>query len=231
MREETPLMAYQGALLLDLDSTLLDTAADFIHVIQSMQKEDGIEATDAQHIRNTVSNGARALVRLAWRIDDDHPSFQTKLDSLLDRYEEELGNNAQLFSGFDTLLPSLEEQRIAWAIVTNKPWRFTEPLLHRLHIQASSNVVICPDHVTHRKPHAEPLLLAAEQLQLTAKQCIYAGDHRRDIESAQNANMKSIACGFGYIPEDDDIKTWNASIIANNVNELGHFVKNYFKIK
>lgn len=223
-------MAYQGALLLDLDGTLLDTAADFIHVIQSMQKEDGIEPTDGQRIRNTVSNGARALVRLAWQLDDTTPAFGEKLDNLLDRYEAELGNNAQLFPGFDTLLPALEAQHIAWGIVTNKPWRFTEPLLHRLQIQASNNVVICPDHVTHRKPHAEPLLLAAEQLQLTAKQCVYAGDHRRDIESAKNAKMKSIACGFGYIPKDDDINTWDADIIVNSVSDLGRFVNNYFKI-
>jgi len=224
-------MPYQGALLLDLDGTLLDTAADFIHVIQSMQKEDGIEPTDAQRIRNTVSNGARALVRLGWQLEDTAPAFKEKLNSLLDRYEAELGNNAQLFPGFDALLPSLEEQRIAWAIVTNKPWRFTEPLLQRLAIQASNNVVICPDHVTHSKPHAEPLLLAAQQLNIQVKQCVYAGDHRRDIESAQNANMLSIACGFGYVPEDDDIHTWNADIIVNDVSDLGQFVKNHFNLK
>lgn len=221
-------MSYRGAVLFDLDGTLVDTAADFIDVINRMRAEDRLPPADHLLIRNTVSEGARGLVRRIFKLDDSDPQFEPQRQRLLDLYAGQLGNEARLFAGFEQLLPALEAQDIAWGIVTNKPWRFTEPLLQRLALSPSQAVAICPEHVTATKPAAEPLLLAASRLGLAPGQCLYAGDHRRDIEAARNAGMPGIACGFGYIHEDDDIHDWQADTIVQSVDELAAVIHHHF---
>ena len=53
------------AMLFDLDGTLLDTAADFIYVVQQLCKENKHPPPDNDAIHRTVSSGARALVQMA----------------------------------------------------------------------------------------------------------------------------------------------------------------------
>jgi phosphoglycolate phosphatase len=221
---------YRGALLFDLDGTLVDTSADFVAVVNSMREKDGLQALPEQDIRNTVSDGARALVKLAYNLDDGDDGFAEKRQQLLDQYEAELGMQAKLFDGFHQLLNALERNNIAWGIVTNKPSRFTDPLLARLHIRPSNGVAICPDHVTHSKPHAEPLLLAATKLGLAPAQCVYAGDHLRDIEAGRNAGMTTVACAYGYIKPVENINHWQADVIVNSVTELHQFAQQHFKL-
>lgn len=221
-------MSFRGAVLFDLDGTLIDTAADFIQVINRMKAEDNEPAVDAELIRNTVSEGARGLIARIFQLTEDDPRFEQQRQRLLDLYTGELGKQAALFPGFESLLAELQRQQIGWGIVTNKPWRFTEPLLKKLGLEPSNAVTICPDHVSHRKPDPEPLLLAAKKLQLTPQQCIYAGDHRRDIEAARNAGMPGIACGYGYIHADDDIRQWQADAIVDSVADLDSYIRQHF---
>ncbi len=224
------LMDYRGALLFDLDGTLVDTSADFVAVVNSMRAADGMPALPEDAIRNTVSDGARALIALAYSLKEGDALFEEKRQQLLNQYEDELGKQAKLFAGFVDLLATLERNNIAWGIVTNKPSRFTDPLLQRLNIKPSRGVAICPDHVTHTKPHPEPLLLAASRLGLTPAQCIYAGDHLRDIESGRNAGMATIACAYGYIKPIENINDWQADFIVNSVAELHQFAQQHFNL-
>jgi N-acetyl-D-muramate 6-phosphate phosphatase len=202
----------------------------FVAVINSMRANDGMQPLPENDIRNTVSDGARALVTLAYSLKEGDALFEEKRQQLLNQYEDELGQQARLFGGFEELLATLERNDIAWGIVTNKPSRFTDPLLARLHIKPSNGVAICPDHVTHSKPHPEPLLLAASKLGLTPEQCIYAGDHLRDIEAGRNAGMATIACAYGYIKPVENINDWQADFIVNSVAELHQFAQQHFQL-
>ncbi len=223
-------MNYKGAVLFDLDGTLVDTAADFVPILNGMRHADGMQALPADIIRNTVSDGARALITLAYDIDESHNKFEQKRQTLLDLYEQELGKAAGLFSGFSSLLQILKDNNIAWGVVTNKPQRFTDPLLTKLNLKPSNKVAICPDHVKQSKPHPEPLLLAAKQLNLSVDQCVYAGDHDRDIQAGKNAGMHTIACAYGYIKPEDNINDWQADTIVNTVDELQKQLQQYFNL-
>lgn len=222
--------AYRGAILFDLDGTLVDTSADFVAVVNSMRVADGLPPLPDDDIRNTVSDGARALITLAYGLKEGDNHFEEKRQQLLNQYEDELGLQAKLFPGFDGMLAEMEQHNIAWGIVTNKPSRFTDPLLKRLDIKPSNGVAICPDHVTHTKPHPEPLLLAASKLGLQPKQCIYAGDHLRDIESGRNAGMQTIACAYGYIKPVENIAEWRADFTVDSVAELHQLARRLFQL-
>ncbi len=208
------------AVLFDLDGTLLDTAPDFVTSLNLLLVEEKKKPLDYQIIRNTVSHGAKALIQLAFPLEESHPEFEGLRQRLLTLYSQHLADKTQPFDGILDVLAFVAEQQLCWGVVTNKPFIYTEPLLKKMPFPVSPHVVICPDHVTHRKPHPEPMLLACKQLNCKPYEAIYLGDHRRDIESAQNASMKTIACAYGYIEAGDNIENWNADHIVQHVREI-----------
>ncbi len=207
-----------GALLFDLDGTLIDTAPDFVSVLNQMLVSHGKQELPQSVIRQQVSNGARALTQLGFGDEASNTQFQSLLDELLDRYVDHIAVYSRLFDGLEECLQKVEQYGIPWGIVTNKPSRFTEPLLHQLNLSERCSVTICPDHVTHKKPHPEPIYLACKKLGIEPSHAIYVGDHGRDIEAGNNAGSFTIAAGWGYLNESEDPSQWNADKLCQDVS-------------
>ena len=151
------------AVIFDLDGTLIDTADEFVVVVQALRAEHGLVAMDPGRIRQSVSNGARALVALGLGLEEQDPNFEHKRLRLLELYSEVLGSVAKPYPGIETLVAELERRGIAWGISTNKPRAYTEPLLERVAIRPAPGSVVCPDDVKERKPHPESLYLNCRQ--------------------------------------------------------------------
>ncbi|MEO0444356.1 MAG: HAD-IA family hydrolase [Pseudomonadota bacterium] len=208
------------AVLFDLDGTLLDTAPDFIVSLNLLADEYKVQNASPKNIRETVSDGARALTTLLFNIAQGDSGFEQRRQRLLDIYFEHMGKHCVLFEGVDTLLSKITGQGINWGIITNKPLRFSEPLVKDLNLASPPAVLICPDHVTHTKPSPEPLLLACEKIACTPAEAIYIGDHKRDIQCGLNAGSETICAAYGYIHSEDDISQWQAHHVAQHCDEI-----------
>ncbi|MCP5160390.1 MAG: phosphoglycolate phosphatase [Hahellaceae bacterium] len=220
-----PLSAAQ-AILFDLDGTLLDTAPDFVRVVNMQRAQHNLPPLTDDKIRAVVSNGARALIELSFGIAEGHPEFASHLQELLDLYLQNIAIETRLFPGMAALLDHLEQRNIPWGIVTNKPRRYTDPLLSQLGLDFRAAVTVCPDDVVNRKPHPEPLFKACATLGLAPEVCVYVGDHERDIESGQSAGMATVAASYGYIETPAKVHAWNADYIIDQADELIHLLKN-----
>lgn len=217
----TNLATETQCVLFDLDGTLLDTAADFSLVLDVMIAERGRPAVSRAAVDQNVSNGARALVEMAFGVSNQHDEFPELLQTLLSLYGERVAQTqAALYPGMDELLSSLESRNIPWGVVTNKPEKFCIPLLRGLGLLERCSALICPDHVTHTKPHPEPLLLACRQIGCQAQASIYVGDHPRDIFAGNDAGMYTIAAAYGYLPADPPIESWGANLIVEDVQTI-----------
>ena len=222
------------AVLFDLDGTLIDTAADFIRIIQNMCREEGRAVVDANLIRTQVSEGARAMVKLVYpELAVDDPIFLAHRQRFLDLYGEDIAVDTDLFQGMYPLIEDLESHNIPWGIVTNKPRGLSESLLQALNLSERCAVLVCPEDVTHTKPDPEPMYLAASHLQIDPKQIIYVGDHPRDIDAGRNASMYTILAAYGYLPLEhkDNLDAWQADCIVNNVTELHQIINKLVDIK
>ncbi|WP_246069512.1 HAD family hydrolase [Marinobacter piscensis] len=209
-----------SAVLFDLDGTLIDTAPDFIRCLNLLRQQHGLSALPAEQIRRSVSDGARAMIRVGFGLEPEHPDFSGKHTAFLDLYEAGVAVETRLFEGMNPLLLSLEQRGIPWGIVTNKPERFAAPLIQALGLADRCASLVCPDHVTDRKPHPESLFLACTQIGAAPEQTVYVGDHQRDIEAGRNARMKTIAVRYGYIEEPETVDLWQADIVADTVSDL-----------
>ena len=216
------------AVLFDLDGTLIDTAADFIRIIQQMCREEGRMPVEPELIRTQVSEGARAMVKLVYpEMQLEDPVFLQHRQRFLDRYGADIAVDTDLFDGMYPLLEQLEAQDIPWGIVTNKPRWLSEALLKALNLSERCAVLVCPEDVTRTKPDPEPMYLAAKQLNLAAEDCIYIGDHPRDIDAGRHAKMPTVLAAYGYLPLQykDDLTAWQADYIVDTVAELHQLIQ------
>lgn len=216
------------AVLFDLDGTLIDTAADFIRIIQDMCRDKQCDIVAADLIRTQVSEGARAMVKLVYpELDTEDPVFLAHRQRFLDLYSENIVIDTDLFEGMSALLEELERQDIPWGIVTNKPRWLTESLLQALNLTERCAVLVCPEDVSKTKPDPEPMYLAAQHIQIQPKDCIYVGDHPRDIDAGRHAQMYTILAAYGYLPlqHKDDLTAWQANCIVKTVAELHQVIR------
>jgi len=208
------------AVFFDLDGTLLDTAPDFHRVVNLMRQQDQLDPVDISVMREQVSNGAGAMVCAAYNIAMDSPEYEPLRLRMLDIYSDHLAVDSCLYPGIEELLGWLESQQRPWGIATNKPARFTLPLLQQMELDKRCAATICPDHVRNRKPDPESLLIATEQLGLNPKNCVYIGDHLRDIECGRRAGMTTIAAAYGYIAPDDCSHQWQADHVVEHAGDI-----------
>lgn len=208
------------SVLFDLDGTLADTSDDFVFVLNKQRQLHNLPALPAGSIRSTVSDGARALTKLAFGGSPGEQLFEARREELLALYLQEVGNNSSLFSGMDDVLQHLEKLGLSWGVVTNKPKKYADILMSKLDLDTRCSVLVCPDDVAQAKPHPEGLLLAAKTVGASTAQCLYAGDHIRDIEAGHAANMVTVAASYGYIHPNEDVKAWNAHHIIDHPLEI-----------
>lgn len=220
----TPFPARLRAVIFDLDGTLVDTADEFVPVVQALRAEHDLPPMDAVRIRQSVSNGARALVRLGLGLGESDPAFEAQRLRLLELYSDVVGTLAAPYPGIRELLAGLAARNIRWGIATNKPRPYTEPLLAGLGFDPAPGSVVCPDDVAARKPHPESLERNCRELGCRSDEAIYIGDHARDIECGRRAGMYTVAAAYGYIEPGDNPAAWGADILAADSEALAELI-------
>lgn len=206
-------------LLFDLDGTLLDTAPDFEHCLNTMLEDRGSPRLPLSQIRQVVSKGAMGLLELGFQLSPNDPDFAPHQQKLFELYMDTLGQKTQFFPGIEALLKTLEEQNIPWGIVTNKSERFTFPLLKKIFNQ-ELGCVVCGDTLEYAKPHPAPVQLACERLKLTPETSLFVGDDLRDVQAGQAAGIPCCVVNYGYIQGSDDPKRWNAQYYVDHAHEI-----------
>lgn len=219
-----------AAVLFDLDGTLIDTAPDFHFVINQQLRRHQRDEVSYDYLRRFVSNGARAMISAAFGPEEGEPGFDQLHQEMLDLYLEHVCVKSAPFPGITELLNWFGEQGIHWGIVTNKPERFTTPLMQALSLTPASSSTVCPDHVQEKKPHPESLLLACREINVDPADCIYIGDHRRDIEAGRRAGMTTIAVSYGYIDEGENLDDWHSDHRVSHANEIQPLLQQLYNI-
>ena len=208
------------AVLFDLDGTLADTAGDLVGAVNHLRVQRGLAPLPLETLRPYASAGARGLIGAALDIHPSHAEFEDLRTAFLDTYERILANTTVLFEGMAELLTTLEAQGIAWGVVTNKPHRFTVPVMQGLKLMHRAATVISGDTTAHAKPHPLPLLTACDQIGVSPARVLYVGDDLRDIQAAKAAGMPSAAAAWGYIGHNGEIESWGAEVIAAHPMDL-----------
>ena len=207
------------AVLFDLDGTLVDTAPDLVAALYAACDANDIARPPFEAARAQVANGGVGLVALAL---PDAP--QAERDALrvefLAHYTANVAHESVLYDSLAPLLEALDAASVKWGVVTNKPTQLSVALLDALGMLERCACIVGGDTLSVSKPNPAPLLYAADLIACAPTNCIYIGDHERDIIAARAAGMRSVGVGYGFLLDGDDPKTWGANKTIDQPHEL-----------
>lgn len=211
--------------LFDLDGTLIDSAPDLGAAADIMRTRRGLPGLPLECYRPLAGAGARGMLRVAFDLTPEHPTYETLKEEFFGHYEACLLQRTRAFEDVDRLLQALVGGGLQWGVVTNKSQRFTTPLTRAMTLFQSASAIISGDTTPHAKPHPEPLLEAARRMALRPAECIYVGDDARDIAAGRAAGMPTVAARYGYLGLDADVSTWGADAEVNSPLQLLKFLE------
>jgi N-acetyl-D-muramate 6-phosphate phosphatase len=212
-------------ILFDLDGTFADTAPDLASALNHARASRKLPPLPLAMLRPQASHGAAGLLKAGMNIKPEAPEFNELRDLFLGYYASHICAHTKLFDGMADLVEALERRGIQWGIVTNKPHRFTLPLMQELGYADRAACLVSGDTCGNAKPHPEPLLKACEMIGASPAQCLYLGDDLRDMQAANSAGMPGIIARYGYIDEGADLASWNARAIIDRPMEILDLLK------
>ena len=205
--------------LFDLDGTLADTAPDLVEALNCVLRSLGHTEVDLAIARWWVAEGSVGLIQNGLRISEEEARTSPHRQRLLHEYSRNLCTKTRLFPGISEVLAALENRDIPWGIVTNKPKRFTDPLVAALGLDARADSVVSGDTLNRSKPDPAPLKHACEEMGVLPDGGVMIGDDIRDIDAGHAAGIRTIAAAWGYRPADE-AKDWGADRVALDPQEL-----------
>jgi N-acetyl-D-muramate 6-phosphate phosphatase len=208
----------------DLDGTLADTAPDLGLALNMQRERHGLPAMSQDKIRPFASHGSRGLLSVGFGLTPADPDFAAMRAEYLELYDQVFTRSPVLFGGIPELLDAIEKKSLHWGVVTNKPRRFSEPLLKAVRLDQRSACLVCGDDAPRVKPHPDTLLLAARQIGMKPADCMYIGDAERDVQAGIAAGMRTVVALYGYIAKTDKPEEWGADFLIEQPMELASLI-------
>jgi len=201
----------------DLDGTLVDSARDMHDALSALCRERGLETPSFEVVRETVSRGARAVLRCA--VGKDEAAVDAALPRFLELYVATGMANTHAFAGIDALLDALEARGVPWGVVSNKAAALVALVMVKLGYDGRAASVVGGDTLAQRKPDPAPVLHACAMANVAPAQCVYVGDDPRDMLAGRAAGLYTVAAAWGYL-DGADPRDWQPDAISATPGEL-----------
>ena len=190
------------AIAFDLDGTLVETLPDLHESAIRMLAQIGRPPVSESTVRAYVGDGVDRLVkRLLTGEPDGEPdaaSFEKAAENFRSHYASVLTRASHPFTGVISTLETLRNRGFKLACVTNKPMRFTEPLLEGLALTGYLDLVLGGDSLPRKKPDPLPLLHTARAFGIEPAQLLMVGDSPVDTGAARAAGCPVFCVPYGY---------------------------------
>lgn len=196
--------AHPGAVLFDLDGTLIDSVPDISLAVAELMATENLPSFPEAEIRRMVGHGVGALVERAFASHGrvlDPADFETIMARMAAIYARHLTGRTTLMPGAVECLDALAAAGCQMALVTNKLQTAANTILEHFGIARHFAVVLGDDpgpDGLKLKPHPDMLLYALSRLNTSPCDAVMVGDSVSDVESATAASVFSVAVRNGY---------------------------------
>jgi len=209
-------MRHVTTFLFDWDGTLADSAGLGLAAFQRTFADLGVafplEVYEANYSPNWYSTyQALGLPKEQWQIADD---------LWLQHYGEE---TAELIEGAGETLLDLHARGYRLGVVTSGSQSRVCREIERSVLSEVFDVVVCNEHIVHKKPHPEGLELALRKLNSFPDLAVYVGDAPEDIQMGKSANLLTVGVRSTY-PSNKRLLAAEPDIYLESLVELSnHF--------
>lgn len=196
------MVAVYEAYLFDLDGTLIDTAPDLMHALNSTLTQVGYETVNLELTRLWVGHGAKVMLAQAIKHQGDQPVSDERLEEFfgyfLTHYRKDIAVDSKPYPDVVETLKSLQKRTWKLGVVSNKRHDLTLQLLRELDLYQFFNIVVGGDTLQVAKPEPQPLLYACNELEVEPQNTLFVGDSITDVNAARAAGCPVICMRDGY---------------------------------
>ncbi|MBT3070495.1 phosphoglycolate phosphatase [Rhodomicrobium sp. Az07] len=187
------------AVVFDLDGTLIDSAPDITHALNTATGARGLAPFSSAEVKDMVGGGVPTLVQRALVARGLAPThIQPVVEDFIAAYRENLTTHTEIYPGARELLERLVAEGRKLGLCTNKHHAATLAILEQLDLAKYFGAVIGERDGFKRKPDAEPLLEVLAALDVSPCCAVMVGDSEADVGCAKAAGVRSVVVTFGY---------------------------------
>ena len=210
-------------IIFDLDGTLLDTVEDIKDSLNHILAKNHFPILTTEQVKKNLGNGGKALVRasILEKIEEE------KLNKVFLEYSNyyNINNNIKTkpYPFILELLETLKKENYLLAIVSNKDQSGVDTLNKNV-FKGLIDVALGENKGVPLKPSPEAIYTALNQMGLTHEEVLYVGDTEVDMQTAQNAHLKSVAVTWGF-RKKEDLNVLNPDYMVDHPLEILEILK------
>ncbi|MBO5776491.1 MAG: HAD family hydrolase [Clostridia bacterium] len=208
--------------LFDMDGTLSDTLDDLTVALNVMLKFYKLPSRTRDEVRGMVGNGIDALIYRGLPDTHKHLFDEGCGDIFRAYYKAHLTDYTRPYDGVNEVIDALKAKGIKIGIVSNKLQAPLEEIVYSFWGDKIDTVVGITDALPS-KPHADMVYACLKGLECNLEDAIYVGDSLVDLQTANNAKARFIACSWGFATKEALIKA-GASEIIDHPSEVLNYI-------
>ena len=219
------------AILFDIDGTLSDSDDQMVERMKSWLKPLEWFLSKEKHHRfarwlvMALESPGNFLYNLADRLDLD--SFLIKLLNRRTRNKTHKIKKYWIIAGIEEMLQKMEKH-FPMGVVSARDEASSLAFIRQFNLEKYFKVVVTSQTCRHTKPFPDPLLFAAEELDIAPEACLMVGDTTVDMRAAKLAGMQALGvlCGFGTKRE---LLRAGADFLMDSPAQLPSFLERHLK--
>ncbi len=212
------MMNNNKCVIFDLDGTLLYTLEDLKNSVNFALSKNGFKERSIDEVREFVGNGIENLMRKSVPQNTDENEFQRCFEAFKNHYRIHSEDFTKEYDGITDMLKTLKQSSVLLAVVSNKA-DFAVKSLCDKYFKGLLDVAIGERTGIKRKPCPDSVNEVIKLLDVDKKNCFYVGDSDVDVKTAHNAELKCIACTWGF-RERIVLENEKPEYIIDNVKEI-----------
>lgn len=197
-----------GAIIFDLDGTLVDSASDMTAQLNTILIERGLEPLLVASASIFLGDGMRSFARRAFSLCGMNDLEEAIITFVL-RYERTDHSMTKPYEGVIETLSSLREAGWRISVCTNKDESIAIDILKQTGLLKFMDVVCGGDTVSFQKPDPRHLGAVVARADYGKLHKIMIGDNRNDFEAAHGYGIPFAFASWGYGSLPDDCKADN----------------------
>ncbi|PWW20301.1 putative hydrolase of the HAD superfamily [Cytobacillus oceanisediminis] len=215
------------AVIFDLDGTLLNRDESVKMFIQKqydrLNKLVG-HIPKEKYVRRFIEIDNRGYVwkdKVYQQLVNEFEITEITWEELLQDYISQFKNNCISFPNLIGMLEELRTNNLVLGLITNGKGQFQMDNIRALGIEEFFEIILVSEWEGLKKPDPQIFKRALDQLNVSANESIFVGDHPdNDVKAARNVGMK------GIWKKDFQWNNVEADFIVDNLGELPLIIEN-----
>ena len=192
-----------------MDGTVLNTLDDLTDAVNYVFSKFDLPPRSQEEYRKFFGNGIGYAMKCAAPEGTPDSLFDKMIPVFREYYDAHCLDKTRPYDGILELMKALKDKGYKMAIVSNKIDSAVKELNERFFSEYVT-VSIGEKAGIKRKPAADTVLAALDELGSSRDEAIYVGDSEVDLQTARNSGLSCIAVLWGF--RDKDLLIENGAV-------------------